>query len=309
MSENLMSSTNPPLSITATDQKKPGYDMKISVVIITCERPDYLRSSLQSVFEQSQKPYEVIVVNDCSEADYSDVLAMYSEHDINYVLLPVRSGANVARNTGVELASGDVIAFLDDDDIWLSDFLVSHQQQYLSSESIGAVICGHRIMESDNKININKQYEVTADELRHGNRFSGMSGFSAKTLVLREHAFDSQLKNGQDWDLFVRLIQHEVCFVNVQKALFLYREGTPGGITAKVKKMKVEDVTPRLQSAIKHRDWLGEAFYKKRVAEQILSFLPSKNNKLGWINKSIEQVGMTATIKTLANQVLRKIFN
>ena len=161
MSENLMSSTNPPLSITATDQKKPGYDMKISVVIITCERPDYLRSSLQSVFEQSQKPYEVIVVNDCSEADYSDVLAMYSEHDINYVLLPLRSGANVARNTGVELASGDVIAFLDDDDIWLSDFLASHQQQYLSSESIGAVICGHRIMESDNKININKPVSYT----------------------------------------------------------------------------------------------------------------------------------------------------
>lgn len=306
MVEQIVSAANSPVPKTSLGSYNSASNMKISVVIITCERPDYLLSSLQSVFEQSHPPYEVIVINDCSNADYSEVLAAYSDHNINYVVLPFRSGANVARNTGVELASGDVIAFLDDDDIWLNDFLASHHQEYLRAESIGAIICGHRIMESDNVVNINEQYEVTADELRHGNRFSGMSGFSARTSVLREHAFDPQLKNGQDWDLFVRLVQHQIRFVNIQKALFLYREGTPGGITAKVKKMKVEDVTPRLQSAIKHRDWLGEKFFKKRVAEQILSFLPAKSNKLGWINKSIAHVGFTATVISLANQIRRK---
>jgi glycosyltransferase involved in cell wall biosynthesis len=306
MVEQIVSATNSPFPKMSSGSSNVASNMKISVVIITCERPDYLRSSLESVFKQSHQPYEVIVVNDCSTADYSEVLAGFSDHDINYVLLPVRSGANVARNTGVELASGDVIAFLDDDDIWLNDFLASHHQEYSSAETIGAIICGHRLMESDNVVNINEQYEVTADELRHGNRFSGMSGFSAKTSVLREHVFDPQLKNGQDWDLFVRLIQHQIRFVNIQKALFLYREGTPGGITAKVKKMKVDDVTPRLESAIKHKDWLGEKFYKKRVSEQILSFLPVKSNKLGWINKSIAHVGFIATVKTLANQIRRK---
>jgi glycosyltransferase involved in cell wall biosynthesis len=42
---------------------------KISVVIITCDRPEYLKTALQSVFEQTVKPYEVIVVDDHIKLD------------------------------------------------------------------------------------------------------------------------------------------------------------------------------------------------------------------------------------------------
>ncbi|MDP5030489.1 glycosyltransferase family 2 protein [Paraglaciecola sp.] len=281
--------------------------LKFSVVIITCERPDFLKSSLESVFKQALQPCDVIVVDDCSVADYKPVLEQFRDREFVYHRLQCRSGANAARNKGVELSKGDLVAFLDDDDIWHENFLEEHLNAYSTDNNVGAIICGHRILGCEAKVNINPLYLVTAEELRHGNRFSGMSGFSAKRQLLSEHPFDIDLKNGQDWDLFVRLIQADIKFVNIPKALFLYRLATPGGITAKAKKMVVDDIEPRLLSAKKHRDWLGEKYYKKRVAEQVLSFLPLKKNKLSWINKSIRLVGLKATLISLIHQIKRKL--
>jgi glycosyltransferase involved in cell wall biosynthesis len=282
--------------------------LNISVVIITCERPDYLKTALQSVFGQTVKPFEVIVVDDCSDADYEPVLDVFAHEQINYRRLPQRSGANTARNTGVDMSSGDVVAFLDDDDVWLDNFVLTHQQAYQDDSAIGALICGYKVMDNESKQVVNHQEIITGDELRLGNRFSGMSGFSAKRIVLMAHPFDPALKNGQDWDLFVRLIQSNIKFINIRQALFLYRLQTPDGITAKAKKMVVSEVEPRLQSAFKHRAWLGEKYFKKRVAEQVLGFLPNKTNKLGWIRKSIELIGIYATFKTLFLQTKNKIF-
>lgn len=275
--------------------------MMISVVIITCERPDYLLGSLKSVMSQTLTPYEIIIVDDCSEADYQPVLDSFPKEKITYLKLPQRSGANAARNQGITSSSGDVIAFLDDDDIWCDDFLEKHAEAHKGTSD--AVICGHKILESEHEININEVEIVTEEELRYGNRFSGMSGFSAKRDVMLKHSFDETLKNGQDWDLFVRIVCDGLIFTNIRQALFLYRRGTPDGITSKAKNMRVDQAETRLSSAIKHKAWLGEKHYKQRVADQLLSFLPKKQNKLGWLVKSIQMAGFIATFKALKKKL------
>jgi GalNAc5-diNAcBac-PP-undecaprenol beta-1,3-glucosyltransferase len=280
---------------------------KISVVIITCDRPEYLKTALQSVFEQTVKPYEVIVVDDCSNVDCEQVTNGFSNEKIKYHRLSQRSGANTARNCGVEMSAGDIIAFLDDDDIWLENFVSTHQEYYQQDSQIGALICGYKVMDNERKHVINKREVINADELRLGNNFSGMSGFSARRPILIDHQFDPCLKNGQDWDLFVRLVQSDIRFVNITQALFLYRLHTQDGITAKAKRMVISDIEQRLQSSFKHKKWLGDKYYKKRVAEQVLGFLPNKRNKLGWIKKSIELVGFNATFISLIHQVKRKL--
>jgi len=275
--------------------------VKISVVIITCERPDYLVGSINSVLSQTLVPFEIIVVDDCSNADYQTVLSSFAQEKITYIKLPERSGANAARNKGIDISSGDIIAFLDDDDIWCEDFLQKHSDALNSGAS--AVICGHKVLESEHEISINSADFVTEDELRHGNRFSGMSGFSAKSEVMRKHQFDVSLKNGQDWDLFVRIACDDLVFKNIKEALFLYRKGTPDGITSKAKNMRVEHAETRLGSAVKHRAWLGEKYYKQRVADQLLSFIPKKRNKFAWLSKSIQMAGWVATFNALRKKL------
>mgnify|MGYP003625004895 CR=1 FL=1 len=272
-----------------------------SVVIITHNRPDYLAQSLKGVAEQSTKADEVIVVDDFSSVDYSVVLNQFSELNIKYHKLPEPSGANKARNEGIKLASNALVLLLDDDDIWMPNYITEHIACY--ENGADAVVSGHQRLGSD-IIKINDSAIVTEEELRKGNRFCGMSGVSVKRDILINHPLDEALGNGQDWDLFVRVCRAQYKFVNIRKAIFYYRMGTPDGITSKVRKMTVHDIDNRLKAAEKHREWLGEKYYKERVAEQVLSFLPSKKNKLSWIKKSISLIGVFPTI----NHLVTKLF-
>ncbi len=98
----------------------------VSVIITTCNRNScYIERALKSVMAQTYENIEIIVVDD-NRADYSikETIkqtikgicpqAVYCSHNKNL-------GAPAARNTGIRIAKGDYIAFLDDDDEWLPD--------------------------------------------------------------------------------------------------------------------------------------------------------------------------------------------
>jgi glycosyltransferase involved in cell wall biosynthesis len=92
----------------------------ISVIITTYNRSFLISRAIDSVLNQSLQPYEIIVVNDGSSDDTKRVLDQY--RDIK-VIDKKNGGISSARNIGITKASGDYIAFLDDDDIWHRDKL------------------------------------------------------------------------------------------------------------------------------------------------------------------------------------------
>lgn len=90
--------------------------MDLSVVIPTYNRAAFLGEALQSVARQTVQPAEVIVVDDASTDD-TEFCVRSSASRALYHRLPQRSGAAVARNEGVEVAKGEVVVFLDSDDL------------------------------------------------------------------------------------------------------------------------------------------------------------------------------------------------
>ena len=91
-------------------------NMKISVIIPTWNRAGCLPAALDSVFAQSLKPHEVIVVDDGS-TDNSRAIIRQRFSDVRYIYQQNR-GVSSARNTGIGAAGGDWIALLDSDDRW-----------------------------------------------------------------------------------------------------------------------------------------------------------------------------------------------
>jgi hypothetical protein len=122
--------------------------------------------------------------------------------------------------------------------------------------------------------------------------------------VLLEVQFDNNLNNGQDWDLFVRITQQKRRFVNIPMPLFQYRKGLADGITSKAKTMTFDESRIRLASAYKHREWLGENNFRQRVADQLLSFIVKKQNKLQWLLESIKLAGFIATFIALKKKLV-----
>ena len=90
--------------------------MKVSVIIPTYNRSQYLAQAIDTVLEQTFSDIELIVVDDGSTDDTKRVIDSYSGRII-YHYIP-NSGPAVARNVGMELATGDYIAYLDSDDLY-----------------------------------------------------------------------------------------------------------------------------------------------------------------------------------------------
>ena len=136
-----------------------------------------------------------------------------------------------------------------------------------------------------------------------------MSGFSAKRDLLLQNSFDELLNNGQDWDMYVRLFQRGIKFRNIPEPIFLYRFQNEDGIGAKVRKMKPCEIEKRLGSAYKHRTFLGDYWFKKRICDQILFSLKHKNEKSRWIIQALKRAGFKATFVFFFNALRRKVLN
>ena len=142
----------------------------VSVVITTHNRPDYLKESLAGVLNQTVKPSELYVIDDGSTVSYEEVLAQFPQEQFTYVKVPVASGANAARNLGITKSTSDIIAFLDDDDIWDTYYLERHIAMH---EKADAVTSGYRFLETPDKIHINPIETITTDVIKKGNKFYG----------------------------------------------------------------------------------------------------------------------------------------
>ena len=106
----------------------------VSVIIPVHNGARYLRAALESVFAQTYRLFEVIVVDDGS-VDDSGVIAQ-SFRDVRYIH-QANQGVAAARNNGIEAARGEFLAFLDQDDLWTAEKLKLQLAHLLSNPDLG----------------------------------------------------------------------------------------------------------------------------------------------------------------------------
>jgi glycosyltransferase involved in cell wall biosynthesis len=91
----------------------------LSVVIPTRNRAHLVGEAIESALRQKAGQVEVIVVDDASTDDTASVLARSFGSRIRLLRMPHRRGVGAARNAGLRVARGELVALLDDDDLWL----------------------------------------------------------------------------------------------------------------------------------------------------------------------------------------------
>ncbi|MBE2224694.1 MAG: glycosyltransferase family 2 protein, partial [Anaerolineae bacterium] len=93
-------------------------DPIVSVIIPTYGGANYLAEAIQSVLNQTYPNFELIVVNDASPDDTHQLMEQFDDERLNYIVHKENQGAVAARETGLQASSGDLIAFLDQDDLF-----------------------------------------------------------------------------------------------------------------------------------------------------------------------------------------------
>lgn len=186
---------------------------RVSVVIPTHNRSDLIERAVRSVLNQTFCNLECIVVDDCSNDDTVSVVESLDDDRITLIELEENRGASAARNAGIKVASGEYIAFLDDDDEWLPEKL-EKQLDILENcgDSVGLVYCWMDYRDGDG--NLVSEYcptycgDIFLDVLDK-QRIGNSSTLIAPASVINEvGGFDESLPRGNDGD-FIRRVARE----------------------------------------------------------------------------------------------------
>ena len=127
----------------------------ISVITPSYNAERFIRETIDSVLNQTYSNWEMVIVDDCSTDNTTSIVKEYMERDnrIKLIVLEVNSGSAVARNTAMENAKGQYIAFLDSDDLWLPEKL-DKQLQFMQEKDIAFSFTKYvRILEDGTKTN------------------------------------------------------------------------------------------------------------------------------------------------------------
>jgi len=137
---------------------------------------------------QTYKDFELIIVDDCPERRAKDVVRKFKDSKIIYVKHKENKGGAAAKNTGMKMARGEFIAFIDDDDEWLPEKL-EIQLSALENTSHDVGYCySSAIMIRDNDEYITNVPEGIADYYERALR--NFSGFLGVTLLVKKYIID-----------------------------------------------------------------------------------------------------------------------
>jgi len=196
----------------------------ISVIIPTYNSEQFILQSVISVFKQSYKNYELIVVDDGSTDNTRNLLNQYRKN-LQYIYQK-NSGVSSARNTGIKKSKGEYIAILESDDFYEKYFL-EELAEFIDIIDTDIVYCNMNIVDENNK-NIGIRYKkepepVTIKRMLIQNYIVPSQTLIRKKLIENIGLFDEQIEVGDDWDFWLRALLNGCNFKYLNKCLTNYR--------------------------------------------------------------------------------------
>ena len=187
-------------------------EQPVSVIIPTYNRANRIINSIQSVINQSYSELEVIVVDDGSTDNTSEIVSSIADSRLRYHYLEENKGAANARNVGVSLASHDIIAFNDSDDIWHSDKLEKQIDYWNGNPECVLVYCAYKVDLPQGGIlqvpATNEEMDTLRGDIFYYLLFRPVIG--TPTMMVRKKffqelgGFDTSYDVMEDWDFSIR---------------------------------------------------------------------------------------------------------
>jgi glycosyltransferase involved in cell wall biosynthesis len=180
--------------------------MLVSVILPTYNRVEWLRQSIDSVLRQTHADLELIVVDDGS-SDGTQAFVRTLPGPVRYVRQP-NAGDAAARNRGLDLARGDLIAFQDDDDLWHPDKLKLQLELLRQRPEVGLVCSGRSIISQRGEPlpgGQKKHHEGTVTAALFQSQFITTPSVLLRREVARQVGrFDAALRVCSDYDYWLR---------------------------------------------------------------------------------------------------------
>jgi glycosyltransferase involved in cell wall biosynthesis len=208
-----------------------GAAPRVSAVVTTYNYARFLPDALDSVLEQSHRNLEIVVVDDGSTDETAAVVRRYADRGVRYVSRS-HGGAGRARNTGLEVTSAPLVAFLDADDAWLPDRVaagVSHLARHpdLALAAAHAFACDERLRPTAVVPAATAERGWMLDQLLVDNVVLNPSSVLLRRAAIEAAGGFSEIPFGEDWDTWIEIAKRfPIGFIDRPVALVRRHSGS-----------------------------------------------------------------------------------
>ena len=216
---------------------------KLSVIIPLYNKAPYVIKALESVFAQTFKDWELIVVDDGSSDDSATICEKFIKeasqtiHNTLYIIHQTNSGVSAARNNGFSVSSGDYIAFLDADDWWEPTYLEKMAQLIEDYPEAGLYACNYVYYKpGKTRVAVNNIETGYFNYPKAYYEGGVMPVWTGATMIPRRvmdemGGFPLGIKLGEDFLLWAKIaMQYKVAFLN--EPLAWYNNDVPATLRA-----------------------------------------------------------------------------
>lgn len=248
---------------------------KISVIMSSYNRTQYIKEAIESILNQTYQDFELIIIDDCSKKETQDVIEQYAKNDERIIFLKNdrNIGQALTRNRGLEIAKGDYIAILDDDDISLPTRF-EKQVEYMDKNP--DIILSGTDIETFGGNEISSSWVDLFDPEIISVLINFYNPFCASTLMFRnnfikEHniKYDNSVCHVEDYDLYRQILVAGGKISNLPQMLVKYRvhkqSVTQNKQSQKIQILASEKVKQRLLSR----------FFDNKTVEKIINTIKS----------------------------------
>ena len=207
--------------------------MKISIITVCYNSSLFIRSAIESVFNQSHSDIEYIVIDGRSNDGTIDIINEYADR-IAHVVSEPDKGIYDALNKGLALADGEVIAFLHSDDLYFDNNVISKVVAIFSDDSIDVVYGDVYFFSDSNVTKVRRRYrsdKLSESNLAWGKMPAHPAMFIRRRIYEEIGYFETDFKIAADYEFLCRLV-HYANLKPVQLSSVLVRMRLGGVSTA-----------------------------------------------------------------------------
>lgn len=260
----------------------------VSVVIPVYNGEKYIEECFHSVYQQSYRPMEVIVIDDGSTDNSLNLIKQIPGE--KKVISQQNTDVSQARNTGIQTASGEFIAFIDQDDIWEKEKLEKQVRVFGENLSTDLVFTDSLKFNDKGEKRQPRDKHKIASQLNDRNLFSTLMRKNVlmpsavmvkKESIEKAGLFDPSFKTCGDYEMWLRMSALGMKFLYLPEPLVLYRQHAEN--TYKKSEIMHEDRLKALDSIFANFDLtpdqqsLTPHAYAAAYAESAHAFFGNKN--------------------------------